>query len=138
MDFQDLRSVGQIPLHHFFKKIHHNKNFQIIKKILCLVFQEILDLISKLIFSQIIVMDLNLDSSKITKVKIKIQDFNFSKINFNMDQIINSKDLIKISIVDFKIMATCLISLKASRHSVKEVDLEISHLVEGFKIVRIF
>ena len=84
-------------------------------------------------------MDLNLDRSKITKVKIKIkiQDFSLSKINFNLDQIINSQGLIKILIMDFKIMAICSISLKVSRHLVKEVDLVINNLEEGYKIVRI-
>ena len=43
MDFQDLHLVDQIPLPHFFKKIHHNKNSQIIKRTLCLAFQEIPD-----------------------------------------------------------------------------------------------
>jgi len=85
-------------------------------------------------------MDLNLDRSKITKVKIKIkiQDFSFSKINYNLDQIINSQGLIKILIMDFKIMAICSISLKVNRHLVKEVDLVIINLEEGHKIVRIF
>jgi len=85
-------------------------------------------------------MDLNLDRSKITKVKIKIkiQDFSFSKINYNLDQIINSQCLIKILIMDSKIMAICSISLKVNRHLVKEVDLVIINLEEGHKIVRIF
>ena len=85
-------------------------------------------------------MDLNLDRSKITKIKIKIkiQDFSFSKISYNLDQIINSQGLIKNLIMDFKITAICSISFKVNLHLVKEVDLVIINLEEGHKIVRIF